>query len=697
MQKLCEALVRHRKGVISAFLVAAVLCAACIPSVSINYDLVDYLPESSPSTQAINGMQDAFDSDIPNVRLYVEGVDQSTAEELAEELDELEGVSSVMWAGDVFDMRQPREIAGDVLDDWVTDTGYLYQVSVDNATVVESVDSVRATAEDTGAERVSMTGEAVSTASTKSSADAEMFSIIGALLAIVIAILLLTSNSWFEPVIFLAAIGIAIVLNMGTNLVLGEISFVTQMCAAVLQLAVSMDYAIVLLHTFRRCQRMYDDPEQAMVAAMRKGFSVVLSSAAVTFFGFLSLAAMQFQIGVDMGIVLAKGIVMSFLTIMFFMPCLILACLRPLDALAHKSLVPSFSGFARVCTRIAVPMVVVVALVAVPSYLGESRTSFVYGSSSVVDAQSAAGQETLHIEEAFGAEDAWVVMVPEGRWAEEQALVDDLEALEHVTGVQSYLTAAGSAMPVEMVPEDTASQVISNGWSRLALTTDLSAESPEAFQAVEDARAVIQKHYGDDYLMAGQFVSTYDLKHTVEEDAGRVAALSLVSIAIVLALTFRSLSIPVLALLAIKVAIWINLAIPYFMGQELQYIGYLVIDAIQLGAAVDYAIIYIREYLDQRKNLVPADAMPAAIEHSAITILTSSSILMLAGICIFTLGSNSIMCELGMLIARGAFLSMLMMFVLLPFLFKTFDKIIDKTSWKLSFFKGEKGNDYAQD
>ena len=325
-----------------------------------------------------------------------------------------------------------------------------------------------------------------------------------------------------------------------------------------------------------------DSPYVAMAHAMKRGFSVVLSSAAVTFFGFLSLTVMQFGIGVNMGIVLAKGILFSFLTVMFLMPCLTLLCLRWIDRFEHRFLMPSFDGFARVCQRIMVPMAVVVIVVAVPAYLAESRTDFRYGTSGFAPPGSQTAVEQERIEEAFGASATWVVMVPEGDTSREQALADDLEALDHVTGVTSYVTEAGRALPVEVAPASTVEQVVAGGWSRLVVSLDVEGEGDEAFALVEQVRATAEAQYGDAYRLAGAEVSVYDLRDTVQQDAGRVKLFSMLSIGLVLALMFRSLSIPFVVLIAIEVAIWINLAVPYFLGDSLNYIGYLVIDAVQL-------------------------------------------------------------------------------------------------------------------
>lgn len=690
MLNFCRSFLKHRKAVALVFFALAIVCAACIPSVKVNYSMADYLPADAESVIALDDMESAFGSGIPNARVYVEGIDLATADQLSQDLAEISGVSEVMWLGSNVDITLPDALQdADTVATWKTDTGYLYQLVIDTAQGQAAVADIRSAAEATGASNVSMTGDAVSTAIAQSSVSVEVAIILVIGVCIIALILLLTSHAWFEPVIFLTVIGVAIVLNMGTNIFLGEISFVSQICAAILQLAVSMDYAIVLLHTFRRCQREYSDPYEAMAHAMKRGFSVVLSSAAVTFFGFLSLTVMRFGIGVNMGIVLAKGIVFSFFSVMFLMPCLILLCQKMLDKTEHRYLIPSFDKLARVCQRLMIPFAVIVVLVAVPSFMAESRTNFIYGSSNFNSPESEAGQEDAHITEAFGESQTWVIMVPEGQWATEQALIDELDANEYVTGVTSYITVAGRAMPTGIVNSDTLEQVVANGWSRIVITLDVEAESDEAYALVEEVRATAANYYGSDYRLAGTDVSTYDLREVCHEDSTRVKLFSMLAIGIVLAVMFRSLSLPFIILIAIEASIWINLAIPYFLGDSLNYIGYLVIDAVQLGAAVDYAIIYAREYMDRRQTYDANEAARSAIKHGGLSIMTSASILFFAGMAVWLVASNGIISELGVLVARGAFLAMLMMFIFLPFLFRAFDWIIRHTTMGLHFYDGK--------
>lgn len=684
--RVCEAFLHHRRLVVALFLIATIVGICCIPQVKVDYNIMDYLPAESPSTQTLDLMEDTYNSGIPNARLYAEGIDLATANRLSQTLANLPDIEQVMWLGTAVDTRVPLKTQDqETVKAWKSDNGYLFQLTVNDGDAVEGVSSARQAALDAGATRVSMEGHIVSMADIQSAANREIPFILLLAIVIVAVILTLTATSWFEPVIFLVTIGAAICINMGSNLVMGTISFVSQICGAVMQLAVSMDYAIVLLHTYRRCQRLYDDPIVAMAHAMRKGFPVVLSSAAVTFFGFLSLVFMRFGIGPDMGIVFSKGIVFSFLSVMFLMPCLILMWSKPMERLEHRPFIPPLTRFANVCQKIMVPAAIIICLIAVPCYIAEGRTDFVYGSASLIAPGSELDHEQIHIDDDFGPEETWALMVPEGHWADEQALIDDIRAMDHVAGVTSYITVAGRAMPVQIAPADQVDQVIQKGWSRIVITTDTGTEGDACFSLVEKVRSAAQQYYGDDYGLTGIGVCVYDMRNTVIEDASRVQLFSAGMIGIVLAVMFRSLSIPFIALFAIKVSIWINLSVPYFTGDTLHYIAYMVLDAVQLGSAVDYAIIYTREYFDRRATYAPREAARSAVKHAGLPIITSSTILLLAGFIVGFISSNQIISQLGFLIGRGAFIAMLMMFLLLPCLLRVFDWVIRHTTLGLDF------------
>lgn len=689
VDKLFRGALNHRRAVIVVALVFLVASALCIPGVKINYQFSDYLPEDSASTISLHTMNDAFDAPTPNAQVMVEGLSLMQASDLANQMQSMEGIEDVMWLGTTCDTSVPLETYdSDGVAAWKSGDAYLYQVALDTSQATSAIESIQDAATALGANDVAMAGDAVNSATASASSDFEIQLIMAMAVLVILGLLLISSEAWFEPVLFLGVIGVSIVYNLGTNIIFGEISFITQMCAAVLQLAVSMDYGIVMLHAFRGFRAEGLSSYDAALSAMHKAAGVIASSAATTFFGFLSLCVMVFLIGADMGVVLAKGIVFSFLCVLFLLPIMVLASEKMLLKTAHRKFLPSFDKFATWCLRLAIPFAVIVALIAVPAYLGQRQPNFTYGASSFVEPGSQLYEDTNKIEETFGANESLVMLVPEGQWGTERQMVNQIEGLDGVSAVTSYVTAVSANIPEEFVPQESLSQLVSNGYSRIVITTSLMGESPEAFALVQQLRDIGNSYYPENSYLVGSAVTSYDMSLIVDEDSLRILLASVIAIGIVLLVMFRSLSIPIVLLLTIELSIWINLAIPYFMGETIQYIGYLIISAIMLGATVDYTIILTKSYLDKRKTMERRAAMHAAISDSAITILTSSVILTICGALIGVISSNGVIAGLGTLIGRGAFIAALNTFLLLPVLFILLDKIIEKTTWKAHFFHG---------
>ena len=688
--KIFRGALNHRRVVIVIAALLFIVSVLCIPSVKINYQFSDYLPESSESTVSLRVMEEAFNSPTPNSNIMVEGLSLTQASELATHMETIEGVEEVMWLGTTCDISQPLETYDpDVVSAYKKGDSYLYQVALDTSVATQSMDLIREVANEVGATDVSMSGEAINSAVAQGSSDFEIQLILVMAVIVILGLLLITGEAWFEPVLFLSVIGISIVYNLGTNIIFGEISFITQMCAAVLQLAVSMDYGIVMLHAFRGFKAQGLTSYDAAVAAMHKAAAVIASSAATTFFGFLSLCVMAFLIGADMGVVLAKGIVFSFLCVLFLLPILVLSSEKLLKKTAHKKFLPSFDKFAVWCMRIAVPFTVIIALITVPAYLGQKQPNFVYGASGFVEPGTELYEETNAINDTFGAQEQWVMLVPEGDWGRELQMVKRIEDLEGVSAVTSYVTAVSANIPTDMVPSEDLSQLVSGGYSRIVVSTSVEGESEEAFSLVQALRDIGDEFYPEENYLVGSAVTSYDMSLIVNDDSLRIFIASVVAIGLVLLLMFRSLSIPLMLLLTIEISIWINLAIPYFTGESIQYIGYLIISAIMLGATVDYTIILSRAYLDRRVEMEKRPAMLSAISYSAITILTSATILTVCGAFIGIISSNGVIAGLGTLIGRGAFIAALNTFLLLPILFMVLDKVVEKTTWKARFYHGD--------
>ena len=693
MEKLFRGVLRHRVVVLCAFLALTLVNLACIPRVVIDANMSDYLPTSAKSSQDLTLMKGVYGNDIPDARVYVTGISQPEAERFADELKDEDAVVSVSWLGSQVNLDEPMEVQDqDTIKDWYDGDGYLFQAVLSSKADQAEVDHIRAIAQALdGAQGVYIDGSAVSDAANLASINTDMTKIMAIAVVVVFLIVMLNTTSYLHPVVMLLTIGIAIVLNMGTNIFRGTISSITQLVASVLQLAVSMDYSIVLLTNFGRCREHTDDQFEAMVEAMTMSFPVILSSAAVTFFGFLSLAAMQFLIGADMGIAIAKGIVCSFFSITLLMPCVLYMMRNLVERTTHRPFIKSFKRMSLVCHRFAVPALVIALVCTVPALLASSSVSFTYGSGSNISATSQVKLDGDVIDKAFGESQTWAIMVPEGRWSDENALVDDLKGLPTTKSVLSYGTVASSALPSELGDESEVKQLLSGGFSRIVLTSRIPDESKGAFELVDTVRRICSEHYGDDYHLVGNAVSYYDIRSVTTSDNLTVKLASMLAIGAVLLVMFKSVSIPVLLIAAIEVSIWINEAVPYFTGETINFVAFLVIDAVQLGAAVDYAIIYTEEYLARRRRMGKREASVTAIEHTAQPIMTSSSILILACLGIYLSVSSPMISQVGMLIARGALISVVEIFFVLPLLFEVFDWVVRHTSYKIGFLVEDKG------
>jgi predicted RND superfamily exporter protein len=690
MERLFRGILRHRRVVIGVFVALTVICACLIPQVKIDANMSDYLPPTAKSSQDLDAMKRIYGNDIANARVYVTGISLPDAKALDKSLKGEKGVISVTWLGDEVDVDQPLETQdADTIADWYDGKGYLFQAVLKSGVKQSQIDRIRALAKAVpGAKTVAIDGSAADDAANMATINTDMGKIMTIAVIVVLVVVALNTTSYLHPIVMLLTIGVAIVLNMGTNVFRGTISSITQLVASVLQLAVSMDYSIVLLTNFGRAQQETDDQFEAMVSAMTKSFPVILSSAAVTFFGFLSLGAMQFLIGADMGIALAKGIVCSFFSITLLMPCILYDMRGLVARTMHKPFFRSFRRMAKVCHACAVPALVIAAVLAVPALLASQSVSFTYGSAANMSPTSQVKIDGDVIDKAFGESQTWAIMVPAEHWGDENALVEDLQKLPTTKSVLSYSTIASSALPRQLADKSQIRQLFSGGYSRIVLTSRIPDESRQAFDLVKKVRSLCRARYGSRYRLVGNAVSYADIKAVTSVDSTTVKLASILAIGAVLLVMFKSLSIPVILIMAIEVSIWMNEAVPYLMGQTINFVAFLVIDAVQLGAAVDYAIIFTEEYLARRRRMPKADASIQSIEKTAQPIMTSSSILILACLGIYLSVSSPMIQQVGMLIARGALISVILIFFVLPLLFTLLDGLVRVTSHKIGFYRG---------
>lgn len=687
MRKFYSLVVKNPKKILVLFIILA-LCGAVLQNlVEVNYDMTDYLPENSDSTVSLDIMHGEFDGGIPNARVMINDVSIAEALEYKEKLKNCEGVTDVIWLDDAVSIYEPLEMADtDTVETYYKDNNALFTVTADESDLVNTVDRIREIIGDENA----MSGDAVSTAVATTGTVNEIIKITVIAVIAVLAILLLTTTSWVEPIVVLFGIGIAIMINSGSNLIFGEISFVTNAAGAILLLAVSLDYSVFLLHRYEECLKEIGDRKYAMVDALCKSTSSIASSGLTTVIGFLALIFMRFGIGSDLGLALAKGVAISLVTVFIFMPALILMVYPLIEKTRHKKLLPSFKKFGKTVSRIMVPMAIVFVIVAIPSCLASNSNFYYYGSSKIYGTDTKVGQDAAIIEKTFGKNDTYVLLLPNGDVEAEQRLSDALHKIPQVRSILSYVDTVGAEIPKEYLDEETLSQLVSDNYNRMVLTVQADYEGKETFALVEEIRATAQKYYPDTYRLAGEGVSTYDLMDTITKDTLKVNLIAICAVFIVLLLTMKSLSLPIILVFAIEAAIWINVGIPYFADSAVQYIAYLIISSIQLGATVDYAILFTDRYLEHRATMPKKKAIVETVSTVATSILTSGSVLALVGFLLSYISSHAILSQLGLFVGRGALLSMASVFFVLPGLLYIFDGLIQKTTLYLKFFNPRK-------
>lgn len=644
--------------------------------------MVDYLPDNAQSTEALEVMVEEFDGAVPNTQVMIYDVSIQEALEYKEKLAAIDGVKDVLWLDDVMDLKTPIEMADpELVDSYFKDGHALFSFVVEDGEEVRITDEIY----ELIGEENALAGDALDTATQQKMAFTETMYAAGLLIPIIIIILVLSTTSWMEPLFFLTAIGVSVLINLGTNIFIGEISFVTQSVAPILQLAVSLDYAIFLLHSFADYREEGYEPKEAMQFAIKRSFTTISASAATTFFGFIALSFMNFEIGSDLGFNLVKGILFSFISVIVFLPAFTIMFYKWIDKTKHRPFLPKLNRIGRGVLKIRVPVLLLVFLMIVPAFLAQSQANFIYGIGELPE-HTRAGQDIAKIEEVYGKNTQMVLLVPREDIGKEELLAHDLLQKDEVKSIASYVTSVSSAVPPEYLDDGITSQFYSDHYSRYILNTTTDKEGEEAFRFVEEVARTVENYYGDFYML-GESVTLYDMKTVIEKDNILVNTITVGSIAFAIVLAFKSLSFPVVLLLTIQASVWINLAIPYFTDSSLVYIGYLIVSTVQLAATIDYAILLTDDYVRKRKVMPKMEAVKQALNDKFFSIFVSASILSSVGFILWMTSTNPIVSSIGLLLGRGALLAFLLVIIFLPALLVLFDKVLEKTTWKAGFFK----------
>lgn len=678
LEKMAHFIV-HKGRIIEKFFIAAtIVCAICYPFVGVNYDLSKYLPDFAPTKQALDVMEEEFG--YPGMaRIMVKGVTMQEARTIRQRIADVDGVDLVVgpdlatnvYSADAF-------ISNSLTDKFYKDGNAVYQIIFEEGdSEAKTHEAIRKIYDIVGKDRGCFAGSAVSNKERQESITKEISMAIAVSLVIIWLILTLTTTSWFEPFLFILVMIVAIILNMGTNLMFGSISFFTFSTAAILQLAVSMDYSIFLLHTFTAIKNEGLDSETAMEKAIVKACSSILASGATTIVGFLVIALMRFTIGKDVGFVLTKGILCSLLTVLFLMPTLILRFDSRIEKTAHKPFLPSFDPLGGLMYKIRIPVLLVAVACAVPCYFGQSMNYFYYGDDAMGSGPGTrVYEDSREIESVFGKSNVVIAMVPNGSIVKERELTDELEDQEFIDYALSMSGTMPQGIPESFLPKKLVEQLRTDRYARILISMKTREESAYAFQCSDRLTEIVKEYYPEDSYVIGMTPTTIDIRDILTDDYNRVSVISLIGVAIVVMLTFKSVLVPILVIIPIEVAIYLNMTIPYIIGDSMVYIGYIIVSCLQLGATIDYSILMTNNYMDFRRTMESRQAAVAAISKSALSIITSGGILTVVGYLLYFTSSIAAISQVGRLVGRGALLSMILVMSLLPALLAAFDKPI---------------------
>lgn len=688
--KFAAFLIDHRKTVYIIFAILTVVSAVLIPFTVTNYDLAEYLPDHYMTKRAITVIEDEFG--YPDVAYLL--MDNKSVPEILNiknEIKSLKNVKGVLWLDDVADIYQPLEaIPESTRERYFKGGSALLTIQLPKALEKTELDATIISIEKISGENSHLSGEAKSNMDMRNLVSAEVTQIAIIVVPICILILVLASASYIEPFLYLGVIGISIALNMGSNALFNSVSFITFSLAGILQLALSLDYSLFLFHRFKEELSNGADPKTAICLAVKNSLGSISASAATTIAGFLSLMFMQYGLGSDLGVVLAKGIIMSFITVMILLPPIIYTTHKLTQKTAHKPLVPKLGGLGKFVVKGRYVALIILVLLMIPSFLASQQTQMLYGDNAGADTESEEAITRNRIAHEFGEGMNIVILVEGNDPAKEQLLVADLEKIEHISRVTSIVNIVDPALPISLYPKSVVDNFVGSAHNRILVSTTLTGESEAMYKMVDEIDVVCQKHYPDAWLSAGKSTSLSDIKSSISTDAMMVTLFSALAVGLIILLTFKSVFIPVLLLAIIQTSIWINVGLPYFADQPIIYIGYLVVSSIQMGATIDYAILIANRYMEFRKLYPPKMSAVEAMKNSGMSVLISGGILTIAGFIETAVSRVPSIQAIGLMLGRGAALSLILVILLLPGLLVLFDKPIRLLTLKSGMKKFEK-------
>lgn len=681
--RFSRAVVKYRIPILIIAVLLMVPSVLGMIGTRINYDMLDYLPSDMDTVVGQNELKEDFGKGAFSF-IIVEDMKDKDVAALCDKIKEVDHVDSVIWYSTLADLSIPKELIPDkIYNEFNTDNATMVAVFFDSATSEDvTMDAIREIRSIAG-KQCFVSGMSALVTDLKDLCEQEEPIYVGLAVLCATVAMLIFLDGWLVPFVFLASIGMMILLNLGTNYFFGEISYITKALSAVLQLAVTMDYSIFLWHSYNEKRERYDDHKEAMAVAIKETLTSVVGSSITTVAGFAALCFMTFTLGRDLGIVMAKGVIFGVIGCVTVLPALILVLDKPLQKTKHKSLLPDMTKFAGKLTKIFPVFLIIFAVLIPPAYYGYSKTNnevyYDMGQCLPDDIEYVIANSKLS--DDFNIASTHMVLVDAN--LDQKSVKNMMKEMEEVDGVKYVLgleSVVGSRVPEEVIPDSIKGILKSDKWELLLINSEYKVASDNVNTQIDELNAVLKK-YDQKGMLIGEAPCMKDMIETTDRDFKVVNAVSIVAIFVIIAIVEKSISLPFILIAVIELAIFINLGLPHYLGQSLPFIAPICISTIQLGATVDYAILMTTRYKSER--LLGNDkrkSVTTALATSIPSILVSGMGLFAATFGVAVYSDIDIISSMCMLMARGAVVSMVCVIFILPALLMLCDKLVCKTT-----------------
>ena len=682
MVKVGKKIVKFRVPILILSIILLIPAVWGYVNTRINYDVLTYLPEDIETMQGQEIMTNDFGIGAFSM-LMVDGMEDKEIVKLKEKVEKVDGVENVLWYDSLADISVPQSVLPSKLyDEYNTEDGTMMAVFFkDGTSSDETMKAITEIRKITG-EQCFLSGMSAIVEDTKELAEKETPLYVLIAVALSALVLAITMESIFVPVLFLLSIGIAIVYNLGTNVFFGEISYITKALAAVLQLGVTMDYSIFLMHSYQEQQVRYNgDKERAMAHAISQTFSSVIGSSVTTVAGFIALCFMSFTLGKDIGIVMAKGVIFGVLVCVTVLPSMILCCDELIEKTKHKPLLPDIGRISDKVTKRYVIYVVAFVILLFPAIYGNNHTGVYYNLDESLPKDLPSVIANTKLKEDYNMNTTHMILVDSSvAGSDVKKMSQEIEKVDGVKWVLGLDNLVGSGVPADMLPESVTGMLKNDKYQLLMVNSTYKVATDKVNKQIEQIDKIMDK-YDKGAMLVGEGPLTKDLINITDTDFKRVSAVSIGIVFVIILLLFKSITIPVILVGVIEFAIFVNMGIPFYTGTKLPFVASIVIGTIQLGATVDYAILMTTRYQRERsRGAGKFDAITTAHKFSAQSIIVSALSFFAATIGVGLYSNIDMISSLCILMARGALISMVVVVLILPSLFMVFDKIIVKTS-----------------